>query len=130
MQNPSHSPDSSNSSTNIHLQPAGSSQTQSPPKKNSSSSTAQEFNNFVADIEELLKATTNLSGEDLEKAKVKLQERIKSARETITEISQSLGPRTREAATITNNYVHTQPWKAIGISAATGFLSGYLFSRR
>lgn len=130
MQNPSPGPDSSNSSTNVHLQSAGGSQAQGLPKQNSSSSTAREFNNFVADIEELLKATTNLSGEDLEKAKVKLQERVKAARETIAEISQSLGPRTREAATITNNYVHKQPWTAIGISAVTGFLSGYLFSRR
>jgi ElaB/YqjD/DUF883 family membrane-anchored ribosome-binding protein len=38
--------------------------------------------------------------------------------------------RTRQAATVTNNYVHEQPWQAIGIGAAAGVLLGFVLGRR
>lgn len=95
-----------------------------------STSIANEFNNFVADVEDLIKATTHLTGEDLSKAKAKLNERIALAKESATEIGESLANRARKTAETTNTYVHEQPWNAVGIGAAVGLVVGYLLARR
>ena len=94
------------------------------------SSVAHEFKNFVADIEDLIKATTNLTGEDLQRAKDNVNQRIAAAKESATEIGESVINRARQTAEHTNAYVHEQPWSAIGASAAVGLLLGYLLARR
>lgn len=91
---------------------------------------SREFHNFVADIEDLVKATSSLTGDDLAKAKAKLNERIAHAKESLDDVSGGLATRARQTAAITNNYVHEQPWQAIGASAAIGFLLGFALSRR
>ncbi len=94
------------------------------------SALAREFHNFVADIEDLIKAATHLTGEDLAEAKEKLNERIATAKKSVEEVGETITHRARKTAEITNNYVHDQPWNAIGASAAFGFLIGYLLTRR
>ncbi len=91
---------------------------------------SREFHNFVADIEDLITKTTSLTGEDLEKAKEQLNERIASARTYLDEVSESIVQRARKSATVTNNYVHEQPWAAVGIGAAVGVVVGFLLSNR
>jgi ElaB/YqjD/DUF883 family membrane-anchored ribosome-binding protein len=78
----------------------------------------------------LIKATTNLTGEDLQKAKDKLNERISAAKKSVTEVSETVVERARKTAETTNTYVHEQPWNAVGASAAIGLLLGYLLARR
>jgi ElaB/YqjD/DUF883 family membrane-anchored ribosome-binding protein len=95
-----------------------------------SSGIAREFHNFVADVEDLIKSTSQLTGEDLAKAKVKLNARVSAAKETMVEIGETIANRTRKTAAEANNYVHEKPWNAIGASAAVGFLLGYILSRR
>jgi ElaB/YqjD/DUF883 family membrane-anchored ribosome-binding protein len=95
-----------------------------------STGVAREFHNFVADIEDLLKATTHLSGEDLNRAKAKLNQRIASAKASMEEMGESIAVRARKTAETTNTYVHEQPWNAIGAGAAVGLVLGYLLSRR
>lgn len=94
------------------------------------SGVSREFHNFIADIEDLVKATTNLTGEDLNKAKAKLSERVEAAKESITDMSESIIHRVGKGATITNQYVHEKPWNAIGTTAVVGFVLGYLLARR
>ncbi len=94
------------------------------------SSVSREFHNFIADMEDLVKATSNLTGEDLAKAKAKISERVEAAKESITEMGESIAHRVGKGATITNQYVHEKPWSAIGTTAVVGFLLGYLLARR
>lgn len=91
---------------------------------------AREFHNFVADIEDLLKATTTLTGDDLQKAKDKLNERIAAAKGSASEMGESVVKRARKTAETTDAYVHEQPWNAVGIGAAVGLFVGYLLARR
>lgn len=95
-----------------------------------SSKAANEFTNFVTDVEEFIKSTTHLTGEDLTKAKAKINERIVSAKETASEVSEELIARSRKAAAATNTYAHEHPWTVIGAGAAVGLLVGYLLARR
>jgi ElaB/YqjD/DUF883 family membrane-anchored ribosome-binding protein len=89
-----------------------------------------EFNSFLADIEELIKATTSLTGEDLTRAKAKLNARILKAKESVDEMSGVIADRARSTAKITDGYVHEQPWQAIGIGAALGLLIGFVLANR
>jgi ElaB/YqjD/DUF883 family membrane-anchored ribosome-binding protein len=95
-----------------------------------SSRASREFHNFVADIEDLITKTTSLTGEDLQKAREQLNERIASARTYLDEVSESVAQRARKTATVTNKYVHDQPWAAVGIGAAVGVVFGFLLGSR
>ena len=89
-----------------------------------------EFHNFLADIEDLIKTTTSLTGEDLARAKAKLSERVAAAKESVEEMSGVIADGARTSVAVTDAYVHDQPWKAIGIGAALGFVLGFALGRR
>ncbi len=95
-----------------------------------SSSISNEFHSFLNDVEDLFKATTSLTGEDLAKAKAKLGARIESAKESIEDISGTIVQQARKTAAVSNHYVHEQPWTAIGAGAVVSFALGYLLARR
>jgi len=91
---------------------------------------SHEFKSFLCDVENLYKATSSLTGDDLAKAKAKLSQRIQDAKEVIGESSENVIQRARKTATITNNYVHDKPWAAIGVTAAASLVVGLLLARR
>lgn len=125
-----YSQDTSHNSRNMTTSaPSTSPATQSPASQ-SASPIAQEFKHFLADIEELIEATTSLTGEDLARAKAKITERIQTARDSAEAMGHAVMTRTRETAAATDRYVHEQPWKAVGISALIGLLTGALLARR
>lgn len=96
----------------------------------STSNLTHEFKSFIADVEDLVKATGNLKGDELQEAKAKIQHRISMAKDSMEEVGDNLVKRTRQAADTANHYVHEQPWSVIGASAAIGLLMGYLLARR
>ena len=91
---------------------------------------SSELHNFIADIEDLVKEATTLTGEDLNKAKVKLSARLTEAKQSVAEMGGSLKQHARNSAISTNEYVHEQPWKAIGAGAAAGLIIGFALARR
>jgi ElaB/YqjD/DUF883 family membrane-anchored ribosome-binding protein len=94
------------------------------------SSVTQEFRNFVADMEDLIKASTSLTGDDLARAKANLSARVAAARAFAAEIPGTISDRARNTVRVTDGYVREQPWQAIGITAAVGLLIGVLLGRR
>lgn len=92
------------------------------------SNASAEFKHFLSDIEGLITQATTLTGEDLNQAKAKLQERINEAKETMEAMSTSIAQRARKGAEITNEYVHQQPWAAVGAGVTVGILLGYALS--
>lgn len=101
-----------------------------PKAEKASSKVANEFTEFVSDVEDFVKSSTNLTGEDLTKAKAKLNARIMSAKETASEVGEELVARARKTAATTNAYAHQNPWTVIGAGAALGLLVGYLVAKR
>ena len=91
---------------------------------------ALEFQNVIADLEDLIKATTSLTGDDLARTKEKLGERIAAAKESVGKVGGAIVHRARTTAVVTNDFVHEQPWKALGVGAIVGFLLGVVISRR
>jgi ElaB/YqjD/DUF883 family membrane-anchored ribosome-binding protein len=89
-----------------------------------------EFHNFVDDVEDLITETTTVTGADLVRVKAKLSARVAAAKESLQAMSTDVADRARKAATVTNKYVHDQPWQAVGIGAAAGILLGFVLGRR
>lgn len=98
--------------------------------KPNTNSISSEFKHFLSDIEDLVSQATSLTGEDLARVKNTLNERITVAKASLEEISDSIVQKARNGATATNNYVHQQPWAAVGAGATIGLLVGILISRR
>ena len=90
----------------------------------------EDFKAVVADAEELLKATANQTGERITAARGKAEESLKAAKVRIAEEEVAVMAKTRAAAKATEDYVRANPWKAVGLTAAAGFVLGLLATRR
>lgn len=97
---------------------------------NPASGVSGAFHRFLTDIERLVKDITTLSGNDLAQARFKLNTRIAAAKASAAEAGDSMSQRARQTAEVTNDYVHQQPWTALGVSAALAFVLGRVMFRR
>ncbi len=84
----------------------------------------------VDDAEALLKATANQTGEKIAEVRAKAEESLKTAKVRIAEEGKEIIEKAKSAAKSTDEFVHAQPWKAVGIGAIAGFAIGLLISRR
>ena len=91
---------------------------------------SREVHNVLADAEDLLKATTSLTGEDVARVRAQLARGVAAARESIEKMGGAIADSARKGAATTDAYVHEEPWKVIGASAAVGFVLGVLIARR
>ena len=83
----------------------------------------------VADAEELVKATANQTEERIATARVKAGESLKAAKVRLGEEEAAVMAKTKAAAKATEDYVRANPWKAVGIAAAVGFVLCLLATR-
>jgi ElaB/YqjD/DUF883 family membrane-anchored ribosome-binding protein len=90
----------------------------------------QDFKIVVADAEELLKATANQAGEKVAAARERIQESLHRAKVKLAEAEDVLMQTTKQAARVTDEYVHENPWRAVGVAAGVGFIIGLLIGRR
>ena len=85
---------------------------------------------LVADTEELLKATAGQAGEKVSAARARIAASLATAKDKLADIEAAVVEKTKQAARATDDYVHENPWQAVGIAAGVGFLLGLLVSRR
>ena len=84
----------------------------------------------ISDAEDLLTATaghTDTKGAEL---RVRAKENLRVAREKLADADAAVRARARQAANVTDEYVHDNPWSSIGAAAAVGILVGVLLGRR
>ncbi|MDQ2640812.1 MAG: DUF883 family protein [Pseudomonadota bacterium] len=84
----------------------------------------------VDDAEALLSATASQAGEKVQEVRARTKESLAAARARLSSIQQSTMHRARAAVDGSNEYVHENPWTAIGVAASAGFLVGLLLTRR
>jgi ElaB/YqjD/DUF883 family membrane-anchored ribosome-binding protein len=89
-----------------------------------------DFNVVVADAEALLKATANQGGEKLAEVRARTEESLRAVKARLADAQEALLAKTKEAARVTDVYVHEKPWNAIGVAAGLGLLIGFLMGRR
>ncbi|MEW5888763.1 MAG: DUF883 family protein [Pseudomonadota bacterium] len=89
-----------------------------------------DFKAVVADAEELLRLTANQAGDKIGDLRAKLQDHLVAAKAKLAETEAAVVEKTKAAARATDDYVHDNPWKAVGIAAGIGLVIGLLIGRR
>lgn len=89
----------------------------------------QDLQLVVSDAEELLRATAGQAGEKVNAARERIQDSLDAAKARLSVAQEAMIERTREAARATDDYVHENPWRAVGIGAGIGLVIGMLISR-
>jgi len=84
----------------------------------------------VSDAEELLRATASQAGEKVAVARERIQASLASAKVKLNDAERAAMEKAKEAAKVTDEYVHEHPWRAVGIAAGAGFVLGLLIGRR
>ena len=84
----------------------------------------------IQDAEVWLRSGSMLTGDDLQAARVKFERTLSGAKSELIRIEEQVVEKTKEAAKATDEYVHENPWKAVGVGAAAGLLIGMLIARR
>jgi ElaB/YqjD/DUF883 family membrane-anchored ribosome-binding protein len=84
----------------------------------------------VADAEALLQATASQAGENAVAARARIQKSLHIVKERLIDAEEAVIERTKEAAKVTDEYAHDNPWKTIGVTAALGLIAGMLIARR
>jgi ElaB/YqjD/DUF883 family membrane-anchored ribosome-binding protein len=89
----------------------------------------QDLQLVVSDAEELLKMTAGQAGEKVSAARERVQDSLTSAKARLAVAQEAMLEKTRQAVNATDEYVHENPWRAVGIGAGIGLVVGMLISR-
>lgn len=89
-----------------------------------------DFKVVVADAEALLKATASQGGEKIAEIRAKAEESLRVVKHRMDEAQAALLVKTKAAARATDDYVHENPWRAVGAAAGVGLVIGLLIGRR
>jgi ElaB/YqjD/DUF883 family membrane-anchored ribosome-binding protein len=84
----------------------------------------------VADAEEILRATAGAAGDKMGEMRQKIEVSLRDAKARLADAEAAVVDRAKAAAAATDDFVHEQPWKAVGVAAALGLAIGVLIGRR
>lgn len=89
-----------------------------------------EWQNLVADVEDLVKKVAHVDDEEIAEIRSKVEDTLAKAKTTADEGISAVRGRAEEASEATDVYVRENPWAAIGIAAAIGIVIGFVAGRR
>lgn len=89
----------------------------------------QDLRVVVADAEELLRATAGQAGEKASAVRERIQENVNAAKLRLASAEDEALEHAKQAAKVTDEYVHDNPWTAIGVAASVGVIVGMLIGR-
>jgi ElaB/YqjD/DUF883 family membrane-anchored ribosome-binding protein len=84
----------------------------------------------IADAEELLRMTADQAGESAADLRGRLQARMHQAKADLIQLQHAAVVKVKEAGHATDEFVHENPWKSIGVAAGVGMVVGLLIGRR
>ena len=91
---------------------------------------ARDIQNVVTDAQELLKTVQSEGEKGLADVKTKVQAKLDNAKQMLGQLQTTVQDGAMVAVDTTDAYVRSNPWRAVGISAALGALIGFLLARR
>jgi len=89
----------------------------------------QDLRVVVADAEELLRATAGQAGEKASVVRERIQENVNAVKLRLASAEEDAVEQAKQAAKVTDEYVHDNPWTAIGVAASVGVIIGMLIGR-
>lgn len=89
-----------------------------------------DFKALMADAEALIKATAHQEEGALASIRSKALNTLANAKETLATAEGSLTEKAKIAAESADDFVHRNPWEAVGVAAGLGLLVGLFIGRR
>ena len=97
---------------------------------NVKSTASAEIKSLIADVEDLVARIADLKDADVSRMRNKVLRAVDAAKETLADGADTLRRQAGDAVTTADDYVHDNPWAAVGIAAVVGALVGILATRR
>ena len=89
-----------------------------------------DFAAVLAEAEEMLKRAAGETGDKARDLRSQVETKLLRAKLSLQELEGQAVDRAKAAARATDDYVHDNPWQAVGIAAAIGVVVGLLMNRR
>ena len=89
-----------------------------------------DFATVLAEAEEMLKRAATETGDKAKDLRSQVETKLLHAKLRLQELEGEAVDRAKAAARATDDYVHDNPWQAIGVAAAIGVAIGLLLNRR
>jgi len=89
-----------------------------------------EFKALMADAEALIQATEDHPGEVVHSIRNKALETIAGAKQSLSGLEGTLTDKAKVVAESADDFVHRNPWEAVGVAAGLGLLIGLFIRRR
>jgi ElaB/YqjD/DUF883 family membrane-anchored ribosome-binding protein len=99
-------------------------------RKQAGKSAMAQFSDTLGEAQNLLSTSVDETVEQARDIRARVGEMLTSARAKLAEIQDGAAEQGKAAARFTDDYIHENPWQAIGVTAAVAFLAGILVSRR
>jgi len=90
----------------------------------------EEFKVLMAHAEALIQATEGHADGAIGSIRSKALETIAGAKESLSGIEGQLADKAKAAAVSADDFVHRNPWEAVGVAAGLGLLIGLFIRRR
>lgn len=90
----------------------------------------RDLKHVVVDADELLNEIANSTAEEFAATRIRIEDRLGKARAALDEARVTASRKLGAAADATQEYVHENPWKAIGLPVVAGLIVAFLLSRR
>jgi ElaB/YqjD/DUF883 family membrane-anchored ribosome-binding protein len=89
-----------------------------------------DFSAVLSEAEDMLRRAAGETGDKARDLRSQVEAKLLTAKLRLQELQGQAMDQARDAARATDDYVHDNPWQAIGVAAAVGFLVGLVVSRR
>ena len=90
----------------------------------------EDFSKVVTDAEALLRSIGSLGGEKTAAMRETVEAQLATAKARLVELQGAASERAAEAVREADDYVHANPWTAVGVAALVGVLVGLAIGRR
>lgn len=84
----------------------------------------------ISDAEEILRITADQAGEGASDLRIRVQAKLNQAKDDLVRLQEAAVAHVKAAGHATDEFVHDNPWKAIGIAGGIGLVVGLLIGRR
>lgn len=84
----------------------------------------------ITDAEELLRMTASEAGEGAADIRSRVQAKMNQAKADLVNLQAAAVAKAKAAGHATDEFVHENPWKSIGVAAGVGLVVGLLIGRR
>ena len=98
--------------------------------RNGGGAGGDEWHRLVADVEDLVKKVANVDDAEIAEIRSKVENTLARAKTSATEGIAAVRGRAEDATDATDEYVHENPWAAVGVAAAVGIIIGFIAGRR